>query len=169
MNMTRTEENIKQAFAGESQASRKYKSYADKADKEGFKQVAKLFRAASEAEMIHAANDLMIMKAVNSTEENLKTALEGETFEYTKMYPEFIEDAKSDGNKAAGKIFQDSSLTEEIHASYYKDALDLVKQNKDIPESEYYVCAVCGHTAVNEAPTRCPICGSGKKSFKEVE
>ena len=167
--MSSTEENLKKAFAGESQASRRYKAFAEKAEREGYPQVAKLFRAASEAETIHATNDLLIMKGVKSTADNLKAAIEGETYEYTDMYPSFLKDAKKDGQKAAEKIFQEAKETEEYHAAYYTEALEKVKQKKDIPPKDYYVCTVCGHTAENEAPDECPICGSTKKSFRRAD
>lgn len=167
--MSSTEENLKKAFSGESQASRRYKAFAEKAEREGYPQVAKLFRAASEAETIHATNDLLIMKGVKSTADNLKAAIEGETYEYTDMYPSFLKDAKKDGQKAAEKIFQEAKETEEYHAAYYTEALEKVKQKKDIPPTDYYVCTVCGYTAENEAPDECPICGSTKKSFRRVD
>lgn len=167
--MSISEENLKKAFAGESQASRKYKAFADKAEREGYPQVAKLFRAASEAETIHATNNLRIMKEIKSTVENLKTAIEGETYEYTEMYPEFIKDAKKDDQKAAEKIFQEAKETEEFHATYYREALKQVEQKKDLPPKEYYVCTVCGYTAEDEAPDECPICGAAKKSFRKID
>ncbi|MFQ6134545.1 MAG: rubrerythrin family protein [Nitrososphaerales archaeon] len=167
--MSSTEEDLKKAFAGESQASRRYKVFADKAEREGYPHVARLFRAASEAETIHATNDLLIMRGVKSTADNLKTAIEGETYEYTEMYPGFIKDAKKDGRRDAEKIFQEAKETEEYHASYYKEALELIKQKKDIPPKEYYICTVCGYTAENEAPDECPICGATKKSFRRAD
>ena len=167
--MSRSEENLKKAFAGESQASRRYKAFADKAEREGYSEVARLFRAASESETIHATNDLLIMRGVKSTTDNLKTAIEGETYEYTEMYPGFLEDAKAEGRRDAEKIFQEAKKTEEYHASYYKEALKQIECKKDIPRRKYYVCTVCGYTAEDDAPDECPICGVTKKNFRRVD
>ncbi len=167
--MSQTENNLKKAFAGESQASRRYIAYADRAEREGYPQIAKLFRAASEAEKIHATNDLLIMKAVKSTAENLEAAIAGETQEYSEMYPRFINDARKEKIKAAEKIFLEAKETEELHSSYYQEALKLVRQNKDLPPEDYYVCKVCGYTVETEAPEECPICGAAKKSFRKIE
>jgi rubrerythrin len=166
--MSSTEENLRKAFAGESQASRKYRVFADRADREGYPQVAKLFRAASESETIHATNDLLIMKAVLPTIENLQAAIDGETYEYTEMYPSFIKMAKEEGKKAAEKIFGEAKATEEFHAAYYREALEHLKMKQDLPASDYYVCAVCGYAAKGEAPDECPVCGS-KKSFRKIK
>jgi len=165
--MSNTEENLKKALAGESQANRKYIAFASKAEKEGFPQVSKLFRAASESEAIHALNIIRIMRGVKSTADNLVSSLEGETFEYTKMYPQFIEEAEKEGRKDAIKIFSDASKTEEYHARYYKEAIEQITQKKDIIQKDYYICSVCGYTSENEALDVCPICNS-KHSFKKV-
>jgi rubrerythrin len=167
--MTKTEENLSNALSGESQASRKYIAFAEKAERDGYRQIAKLFRAASESENVHAQNDLLIMKEIGSTEENLKKAIKGETYEYTEMYVDFIDQAEKDGRIDALKVFQDSKETEEYHASYYKEALEKIIQKEDLSPREYYICKTCGYTAEYEAPDECPICGTKKKGFKKVD
>ena len=164
--MKKTEENLKEAFAGESQANRKYLAYAKKADEEGYKQVAKLFRAAAEAETIHAMNHLRALKAVRSTKENLEDAIGGETHEFQNMYPQMIKDAQSDNDKVAERSFMFANAVEEIHAALYKKATETLGKN---PEVDYYVCEVCGNTVEGEPPDKCPICNSPKKMFKKME
>jgi rubrerythrin len=161
-----TDENLKEAFAGESQANRKYLAFAKKADKEGFFQVARLFRAAAYAETVHAHNHLKVMKGINSTEENLKEAIEGEVEEFKEMYPAFIEEAKKEENKAAVWTFDVANKVEEIHAGLYENALENLGNNV---ESIYYVCNYCGNTVEKEAPELCPICGAPEKEFKKIE
>jgi len=167
--MSNTLDNLSKAFSGESQASRKYIAFAEKAEREGYRQIAKLFRAASESENVHARNDILIMKEIGSTKENLKKAIEGETYEYTEMYADFIDQAEKDGRKDALKVFQDSKETEEYHASYYKEALEKVIQNEDLSPRDYYVCRTCGFSAEYEAPDKCPICGTKKNGFEKVD
>ncbi|MGD0855387.1 MAG: rubrerythrin family protein [Dehalococcoidia bacterium] len=165
--MSKSEEYLKQAFAGESQANRRYLAFAEAADKEGFKQAARLFRAAAEAETIHAISHLKALKAIHSTKENLQEAIGGETHEYTKMYPEMIEGAKAEDNKDALMSFYRANEVEKVHADLYKGLLDgLGKDKEDYP---YYVCPVCGYTVGREAPDACPVCGTQKKFFKKVE
>lgn len=161
-----TDENLKEAFAGESQANRKYLAFAKKADKEGFLQVARLFRAAAYAETVHAHNHLKVMKGINNTEENLKEAIEGEVEEFNVMYPVFIEEAKKEENKAAVWTFDVANQVEEIHAGLYENALENLGNNI---EAIYYVCNFCGNTVEKEAPDLCPICGAPKKEFKKIE
>jgi rubrerythrin len=162
-----TEQNLWDAFAGESQANRKYLAFAQKADREGYPQVAKLFRAAAEAETVHAHAHLRTLKAVEGTAENLKTAVAGETHEFKAMYPEMIETAKTEGNKAAERSFTYANEVEKIHAGLYQKALD----NLDAPaeEVDYYVCSVCGYTCENEPPETCPVCNAKKSAFFEVK
>ncbi len=164
--MPNTEKNLQEAFAGESQANRKYLAFAKKAVIEGYKQIAKLFRAAAEAETVHAMNHLRALGGIKSTKENLEEALGGETYEFQKMYPQMIEDAKSEGNKKAEITFKYANAVEKIHAELYKEALENLGNN---PEVDYYVCHVCGNTVEGEPPDKCPICGSLKKMFKKVE
>lgn len=164
--MERTEKNLKEAFAGESQANRKYLAFAKKADEEGYKQVAKLFRAAAEAETIHALNHLRGLRAVKSTKDNLEDAVSGETHEFQNMYPQMIVDAQSDNDNWAERSFTYANAVEKIHALLYKNALENLGKN---PETDYYVCKVCGNTVEGEPPDKCPICNSPKKMFKKVE
>ena len=164
-----TDENLKKAVAGESQAYRRYRAFADRAAREGYPNVAKLFRAVSESEAVHATNELLLMKAIKSTAENLQAAIEGETYEYTKMYPDFSVAAEKEGSKAAVKIFDETTEVEHFHAAYYEEALENVEKKKDLPARDYYVCSVCGHTAPNEAPDECPVCGAKKSSFRKSE
>jgi len=161
-----TTDDLKAAFAGESQANRKYTAFAGKADEEGYPHVAKLFRAAAAAETVHALNHLNVLGGVNSTEENLKTAIEGETYEFTEMYPEFIDNAKAESNQGAVQTFYGAKEVEKLHADLYKKALDTLGEAKDV---DYYVCDVCGNTVENEAPHVCPICGAKKEAFFAVE
>jgi len=163
--MSNTEKNLQTAFAGESQANRKYLAFAQKADLEGYKGVAKLFRAAAEAETIHAMSHLKELGYNKSTEENLKSAIAGETHEFTEMYPAFIKEAEIDNNKGALIAFKRANAAEEVHANLYKKALSFVQEKKD---ANYFVCPVCGFIAENEIPDVCPICGTNHKTFKEI-
>jgi len=162
-----TQDNLKEAFAGESQANRKYLAFAEKADQEGFKQVAKLFRAAAAAETVHALNHLRVMGAVGKTADNLKSAIEGETAEFRDMYPGFIETAKKEkASDAAILSFDVANKVEKIHADLYKKALDNLGRNEEV---DYYVCQICGNTVENGALERCPICNAPKEMFKKIE
>lgn len=162
----KTEKNLWEAFAGESQANRKYLAFAEKADKEGYKQVAKLFRAAAHAETIHAHAHLRALKAVNDTAANLQEAVAGETHEFKNMYPAMIEEAKEEGHKAGERTFVYANEVEKIHADLYKKALDNLES---LPETDYYVCAVCGYTCEGEAPEKCPVCGANHRAFSKTE
>lgn len=164
-----TEDNLKAAFAGESQANRRYTAFARKAEQEGLKQVAKLFRATAESETVHALNHLNVLREVKSTEENLKAAVEGETYEDTKMYPAFIKEAEKENNQTAVISFGGANATEKIHAQYYKKALEAVEKGSDLQPEDYFVCQVCGYTAEGEAPDNCPICNAPKEKFKKIE
>ncbi len=164
--MSKTEENLKEAFAGESQANRKYLAFAKKAERDGFPQVAKLFRAAAEAETIHAHYHLGQMGGIKSTKENLEAAVNGEVFEFREMYPKMIEDAKGENQKGALLGFTWANQVEEVHAGLYKKALDNLGNNA---ETDYYVCQVCGNTVEGEPPDKCPVCNAPKASFKKVD
>ena len=164
--MKKTEQNLKEAFAGESQANRKYLAYAKKADEEGHKQVAKLFRAAAEAETIHALNHLRELGTVKSTKDNLEDAISGETHEFQNMYPQMIVDAQSENEKGAERSFMYANAVEKIHADLYKKTVENLGKNPDV---DYYVCKVCGNTVEGEPPDKCPICNSPKKMFKKIE
>jgi rubrerythrin len=165
--MSQTEKNLQEAFAGESQANRKYLAFAKKADQEGYPLVANLFRAAAEAETVHAHAHLRVLKGINSTAENLKEAVAGETHEFKSMYPDMIETAKSEGNKAAERTFTFANEVEKIHADLYQKALDSLDNPEDI--ECYYVCSVCGYTCENEPPETCPVCKANIKAFSRVD
>ena len=167
--MSKTEEYLQEAFAGESQANRTYLAFAEQADKEGFHQVARLFRAAADAETVHAHNHLRAMKAVKSTKENLGEALAGETHEFRSMYPEMIETAKAEGHKAAERSFQYALDVEKIHAALYEGLLNTLDSASEPEEYPYYVCPVCGYTAERDAPDLCPVCGTKGKMFRRVD
>jgi len=164
--MSKTEQNLKDAFAGESQANRKYLAFAKQAEKEGYKQVAKLFRAAAEAETVHAHAHLKVAGGIRTTAENLKEAIAGETHEFKKMYPEMIEAAKQEGNKAAERTFSYANEVEKVHAALYQKASD---NPGGLHEADYYICSVCGYTCENEPPDKCPVCMAAKKAFYKVE
>ncbi len=163
--MRKTEKNLWDAFAGESQANRKYLAYAQKAEREGHAQIAKLFRAAAEAETIHAHAHLRTLGAVKSTAENLKDAIAGETHEFKSMYPEMIEAAIAEGDKNAERSFTYANEVEKVHAALYQKALDNIAH---LEETDYYVCSVCGYTCENEAPDTCPVCKAKAKAFSKV-
>lgn len=164
--MSASEKNLKEAFAGESQANRKYLAYAKQADKEGFKQVAKLFRAAAEAETIHAHAHLAALKGIGSTAENLKDAVAGETHEFKSMYPPMIEAAVAEGNKQAERTFRYANEVEKIHAALYAKALE---NPAGLKATDYYVCSVCGYTVEDHAPDKCPVCSAAAKAFFKVD
>ncbi len=166
--MSESIEKLKEAFAGESQANRRYLAYAKKADEEGLPQVAKLFRAAADAETVHAHNHLRISGEIGMTMSNLDEAISGETYEFTKMYPEFLEVARREKNKQAEWSFNIANQVEEIHANHFKRTLDALKDNESMPEVDYYVCQVCGNT-VEKAPERCPICGAPRSQFNKID
>jgi rubrerythrin len=167
--MTKSEENLMAAFAGESQANRKYLAFAEKADKDGFPQVAKLFRAAAAAETVHAHSHLRVLGGIKSTKENLQAAVEGEHHEFTKMYPEFIEEAKAEENKGANRTFTYANEVEKIHHKLYESALKAVDDGKDLEKNDIYICPVCGYTHEGEPPDKCPVCGAVKKVFRKID
>lgn len=164
--MGKVEKDLMDAFAGESQANRKYLAFAKRAEEEGYKQVAKLFRAAAEAETVHAHNHLRELGGIRSTKENLEAAINGESYEFQKMYPQMIEDAKAEMNDSALRSFNYANEVEKIHAELYRKALENLGKNPDV---DYYVCQVCGNTVEGKAPDECPICGAKKDAFKKVE
>lgn len=164
-----TQENLKKAFAGESQANRMYLAFAKKAKKDGFEQVAKVFRAAANAETVHALSHFEVMNGVNSTKENLKEAIQGETEEFEEMYPEMIETAEKEDNKKAKISFQGAMEAEKKHAELYKKALNVVENGEDLEEKDIFVCQNCGHTVEEKAPEECPVCGVKKEMFKKIE
>jgi rubrerythrin len=165
--LTKTESFLQEAFAGESQANRKYTAFAAQADKEGFPQAARLFRAAADAEAVHAANHLRAMKAIKATKENLREAIAGETHEFKEMYPEMIATAKAEGAKDAERTFNYANAVEEYHAKLYHEIQDSLEIKKE--SYPYYVCPVCGMTVAKESPEKCPVCGVKGSMFKKVE
>ena len=165
--MSKTEQHLRDAFAGESQANRKYLAFAAAADKEGYPQVAKLFRAAAEAETVHAHNHLKALKGIKTTKDNLLEAITGETHEFKNMYPKMLEAAKAEGNKEAERSFYLANEVEKIHAQLYQKLLDNLGATKET--SSYYVCPVCGYTSEKEPPDSCPVCGTKGKMFKKID
>jgi rubrerythrin len=165
--MSKTEKDLEEAFAGESQANRKYLAFAKQADREGYPQAAKLFRAAAEAETVHAHAHLRALKAIKGTAKNLQEAISGETHEFKAMYPGMIKDAQEEGHKAAERSFAFANKVEEVHAGLYKKALDNLDNPMDV--ECYYVCSVCGYTHENEAPEVCPVCGAKSNAFSRVD
>ena len=164
-----THDNLEEAFAGESQANRKYLAFAKKADADGFPQVAKLFRAAADAETVHAHAHLRAMGGIRSTEQNLQEAVEGESHEFKSMYPPFLEEAQRENNKQAEISFKFALAVEEIHHDLYQNALTSVKAGSDLPEKKIYTCEVCGNTVYDEAPEKCPVCNAPRAQFKEIK
>lgn len=164
-----TLDNLKSAFAGESQANRKYLAFAKKAEKEGLSQVAKLFRAAAEAETIHAHAHLAAMGGIKSTLENLEEAIAGEGYEFKEMYPPFLKTAQKEGNKKAEASFKNALAVEEVHHDLYSKALKAVKGGGDLPAAKVYVCPVCGNTVENKVPDTCAVCNVPGKQFVEID
>ena len=164
--MSKSEQHLRDAFAGESQANRKYLAFAEKAAKEGYPQAAKLFRAAGAAETVHAHAHLRALGEIGTTADNLKVAVAGETHEFKQMYPEMIEDAKEEGNKAAERSFVYANEVEQVHAKLYQNALDNLDS---LEEVDYHVCSVCGMTVENEPPDNCPVCGASASAFFKVD
>jgi rubrerythrin len=165
--MSTTESNLKEAFAGESQANRKYVAFAKKAEQEGYANVARLFRTAAEAETVHALGHLAAMEGVGSTADNLRAAVAGETYEFKEMYPPMLEQATAEGHRAK-RMFGYALKAEAVHARLYQMALDAVAQGKDLEEVEFYLCPVCGYIELGRAPEACPICGAKGQRFVKV-
>jgi len=165
--MDQTEKDLRDAFAGESQANRRYLAYAKKAERDGYSQVAKLFRAAAEAETVHAHSHLRTLGEIQATAENLKTAVSGETHEFKEMYPQMIKTAEEAGNKNAARSFRFANEVEKVHARLYQKALDNLEADEAVVD--YYVCSVCGYTCEVEPPEVCPVCNAKKNAFFQVE
>ena len=165
----KTEDNVQEAFGGESKANRRYTLYAEKAEKDGYPQIARLFRAVAEAEMVHIRNHLNVIDAVGATGDNLLAASMGERQEFTAMYPTFIEIAREEKNDRAERSFDWANRVEKVHYGYFEAAYKDLKEGKKPADNTYYVCQVCGNTVKNETPEKCPICGAAAKAFKKVE
>ena len=164
-----TAENLQAAFAGESQANRKYTAFARKADEDGFPQIARLFRAAAEAETIHALSHLRVMGGIKSTADNLNAAIAGEGYEWEAMYPRMLTEAKAEGNKPAVVSFDHAWDVEKIHYGLYKGALASLESGKDLPADAIHICPICGNTIVGGIPDACPVCNTRKERFFEVK
>jgi rubrerythrin len=162
--MTTTMDNLKEAFAGESQANQKYRAFAKKAEQDGYPNLARLFRTTAEAERIHAEGHLKAMEQICSSIENLQAAIQGETYEYTKMYPPMVAQAEADGDKAK-RMFGYATQVEEVHARLYKMALEAVQQGNDLTETEFYLCPVCGRIEFGKPTEACPTCGTKPDKF----
>jgi rubrerythrin len=167
--MGTTGENLQAAFAGESQANRKYLFFAEKAEEEGYKQIARLFRAAADAETVHARNHFKVMQGIKSTRENLMAAKDGENYEFVEMYPSFIKQAEAEGADKAKGSFDLANKVEQIHHRLFETTLGKLEKGEAVTEQPIYVCQVCGNTVVGEAPEKCPICGAPRKMFKLIE
>ena len=165
--MPTTNENLATAFAGESQANRKYLAFARQADREGLPQIGRLFRAAAEAETIHALGHLANMGGVGSTLQNLEAAVKGETYEYTEMYPPMVEQAKAEGHKAK-TLLDFANRAEKVHAGLFKQALEAMKAGKDLSQMDVYLCPVCGDVEFGVPPEKCPICGAPASKFQKI-
>ena len=162
-------ESLAKAFAGESQANRKYLAFAKRAEAEGYIQIAKLFRAAAEAETVHAHNHLRIMGGIKNTKENILEAIDGETYEFKHMYPEFLEIAAEEGENQASWSFNIANEVEKIHANLYQKASAALGNDSDLEAVDYYVCGVCGNTVEGNPPDKCPICKASAKVFLKIE
>jgi rubrerythrin len=165
--MSKTTDNLQAAFAGESQANRKYLAFAKKADQEGYPQIAKLFRAAAAAETIHAHNHFNALGGVKSTTENLKAAIEGESYEVVSMYPGMIADAEAEGEKKANTSFKWAFEVEKVHEALYRYALEHMDPNA--PVVDFYVCPICGYTHQGKFEGKCPVCNTPGEKFVKVE
>jgi len=162
--MATTMDNLNEAFAGESQANQKYRAFAKKAEQDGYPNLARLFRTTAEAERIHAEGHLKAMEQICSSIENLQAAIQGETYEYTKMYPPMVAQAEADGHKAK-RMFGYATEVEEVHARLYKMALEAVQQGNDLTETEFYLCPVCGRIELGKPTEACPTCGTKPDKF----
>lgn len=165
--MATTKDNLKEAFAGESQANQKYRAFAKKAEKEGFPNIAKLFNTAAEAERIHAEGHLNSLEGIGSTVENLKGAIAGETYEFSEMYPPMYDQAVADDHKAK-RMFKYALEAEKVHAELYARALEAAEQGKDLDVSDIYLCPVCGHIEFGEPKNNCPVCGAVASKYVKV-
>lgn len=163
----KTKENLMAAFSGESQANRKYLAFSKKAEKDGFKNVARIFKAIAEAETIHALKHFEIAGKVNDTLENLKAAAEGEHYEFSEMYPEFIETAKQEGDNKALQSFEYANAAEKVHGGIFNDLKEAVAKGSDSEDKDVYLCPVCGWVGFDPVPDKCPICNTAKKAFQQ--
>jgi rubrerythrin len=166
--MSKSLENLKTAFAGESQANRKYTAFAKRADEEGHPQIAKLFRAAAAAETVHALNHLRAMEGVKTTAENLQAAIAGENYEVVTMYPTMLSEATAEQDKRAGRSFDYALQTEKVHEELYRKAAALLEKGKDAPDVTYYICPICGFTHEGPVDGKCPVCNTPAERFEKI-
>ncbi len=166
---SKTLDDLKAGFAGESQANRRYLFFAEKADKEGFPQIARLFRAVAAAETVHARKHFDVMAGAGSTKDNLAAAIAGELYEFSEMYPSFIKDAQKEDNLKAEMSFSRAGDVEKIHHQLFEAAAKALEAKQVLPGEPYFVCGVCGYTVAGEAPDKCPICGALKILFQRVD
>ncbi|MBF0123785.1 MAG: rubrerythrin family protein [Magnetococcales bacterium] len=164
----KTKDNLKAAFAGESQANRKYLAFAKKAEQEGYPVIANLFRAVAEAETLHAHTHLRNMGGIHSTLDNLKEAMAGEDYEVTEMYPGMVATAEEEGEKRAAQGMRQAMEVEKVHSDLYKQAIAALEQGQDLDHEMLHICGVCGHTVFGEAPDQCPICGAKHSAYQKV-
>jgi rubrerythrin len=164
-----TDHDLMAAFAGESQANRKYLAFAKRADADGLKQIARLFRAVAAAETVHALAHFRVAGRVKDTVENLKAAMEGEQHEFTSMYPGFIAAAIAEGNQGAQTSFERANAVEEIHHGLYDAAIKAAQSGADLPAADVYVCEICGHTAIGGAQDNCPVCGARREKYSKID
>ncbi|GAB4280245.1 MAG: rubrerythrin family protein [Candidatus Rifleibacteriota bacterium] len=164
-----TKENLAAAFAGESQANRKYLAFASKAEQEGYQMIARLFRANAEAETLHAHSHLRAMNGIHDTLKNLESAIQGEGYEFREMYPKFIEEAEKEGEKVALASFKNAMAAEEVHHGLYSQALEALKSGKDLEDKQIHICSVCGNTFIGDLPEKCHICNAPKAKFIEIK
>ncbi|MDH5638450.1 MAG: rubrerythrin family protein [Nitrospinota bacterium] len=165
--MTENIDNLKTAFAGESQANRKYLAFAKQADKDGYAVIARLFRATAEAETIHAHGHLKAMDMIKSTQDNLEAAISGETYEFTEMYPPMLEQAEKTNHKAK-VMFKYAMTVEKVHAELYQKALEAVRAGKDLDNMEVYLCPICGHIELGKPGDKCPVCNVAADKYEKV-
>ena len=165
--MPSTKDNLHEAFAGESQANRKYLAFAERAERDGLPNVARLFRTTAQAETLHAQGHLAALGGVRTTAENLQAAIDGETYEYTKMYPPMLEQARADGHRAE-RMFAYAVKAEAVHARLYNLALEAARRGEDLSESRFHLCPVCGYIEFGHPPGSCPICGAKAEKFVQV-
>ncbi|KUG15687.1 rubrerythrin [hydrocarbon metagenome] len=164
-----TMENAMEAYTGESQANRKYAAFADQAESEGFKNIARLFKAASEAEAVHAKKLLKAMGKIKTTKENLQGSVAGETHEYTEMYPAFVKEAEAEKKSDVALVFTYAMKAEEVHAGLYKEALNALSHGQDMSNRTVTLCPVCGNVFLGPAPEKCPICNAVRRVFRTIE
>lgn len=166
--MSKTMEDLQAAFAGESQANRKYTAFAQKAEADGYPQIARLFRAAAHGETIHALSHFRVMGEIKTTAENLEKAIAGENYEVVTMYPEFKQDAEAENNQRAIKTFSNAMEVEKFHEALYREALAMLQSGEKFEDYDYYICPVCGYVHKRSAPEKCPVCGAPGSKFELI-